>query len=112
MLTEGAKEWAIESILQHTGKGKEMSFKQLEALEDYLELQGVDIILSLKWTTEYGDYEWEFRLDSEDEEGHGEDTVKVEDRTSTKVQPHTEVNAIELNLDFDPLEYLLFMLPN
>jgi hypothetical protein len=73
-LTNPPKEWAVDSILQHTGKGKEMNFevkwkssniswqpytvvKNLEAFSKYLELQGVSNVMSLKWTAEHGDEE-------------------------------------------------------
>ncbi|KAG8713386.1 hypothetical protein FRC11_012375 [Ceratobasidium sp. 423] len=113
-LTDEPKEWAIDSILQHVGKGKEMSFevkwkngdvtwepyhtvKHLDALVEYLELQGMSNVLGLKWTAEFGDLEQEFGPDKDNELDHNTkgDTTEGEE-SSTKAQPPMEANAIDI----------------
>ncbi|KAG8680377.1 hypothetical protein FRC11_002574, partial [Ceratobasidium sp. 423] len=113
-LTDEPKEWAIDSILQHVGKGKEMSFKvkwkngdvtwepyhtikHLDALEEYLELQGVSNMLGLKWMAEFGDLEWEFGPDEDNELDHNaKGDITEGEESSTKAQPPMEVNAIDI----------------
>ncbi|KAG8683223.1 hypothetical protein FRC11_013812, partial [Ceratobasidium sp. 423] len=96
------------------GKGKEMSFKvkwkngdvtwepyhtikHLDTLEEYLELQGMNNVLGLKWMAEFSNLEWEFRLDKDNELDRNAkgDTTEGEE-SSTKAQPPMEVNAINI----------------
>ncbi|QRW23678.1 Pol polyprotein/retrotransposon [Rhizoctonia solani] len=106
-LTDAPKEWAVRAILQHAGKGKETQYevlwanqsrtwedycdiKHLVALDEYLELQGVDSVLNLPWTAEYGIEEQEFGNELK------ENDIKT---TESKVQ----VNSIAFNNILDDI---------
>ncbi|KAG8708725.1 hypothetical protein FRC11_006232 [Ceratobasidium sp. 423] len=67
--------------------------KHLDALDEYLELQGISNVLGLNWMAEYGDLERAFGPE-EEETGLGEE--KEEGQESTKARTPMEVNAIDI----------------
>ncbi|CUA78236.1 Transposon Ty3-I Gag-Pol polyprotein [Rhizoctonia solani] len=115
-LTDAPREWGVKAIVQHAGKGKETRFevewangvrtweeyrdiKHLEALDEYLELQGVESVMKLPWTAEYGLEEMEFGVDSDEEqENLSESSIKEQDGS-------IQVNSITIASIIDELVY-------
>ncbi|KEP44903.1 hypothetical protein V565_352030, partial [Rhizoctonia solani 123E] len=92
-ITDAPKEWASQTWEEYR------DVKHLVAFDEYLELQGVDNVLKLPWTVEYGIEEQEFGPED------NENDAEQETNGIKALDGIIQVNKIEFNSLLDDLIY-------